>query len=208
MPCNDPPLSVLQPAGGWLPAQSARLPPSRPDQWSLPLRILFALGRRAARRRTGHDEVPALFAVLARNPRLFWPWLRFAARLMPYGSLQRRHTELVILRVGWRCRCRYEWGQHVAIGLREGLSRDDIRRVADGPSSPGWRPQEQLLLLATDQLLDGHRLDADTWRALSAWLPAAQMIELTMLVGHYAMLAGLLNSLELPLDGAAEAALA
>jgi 3-oxoacyl-[acyl-carrier-protein] synthase III len=40
---------------------------------------------------------------------------------MPFGKLPRRDTELVILRVAWRCGCAYEWQQHVPIALRVGL---------------------------------------------------------------------------------------
>src|SRR5207248_11626969 len=53
-----------------------------------------------------------LFSTLARHSRLFRPWLRFAARLMPAGTLRRPHTELRILRVAGNCDCQYEWQRH------------------------------------------------------------------------------------------------
>ncbi|MDI3405229.1 carboxymuconolactone decarboxylase family protein [Streptomyces cavernicola] len=38
--------------------------------------------------------------------------MRFAARLMPRGTLPRRDTELIILRVSRLCDCAYEFTHH------------------------------------------------------------------------------------------------
>src|SRR5919106_2220273 len=81
---------------------------------------------------------PNIFLTLGRHPRLFRAWLRFAARLMPFGRLPRTETELVILRVAHNCGSEYERNQHVRIGRRVGLSDAEIARVAQGPAAPGW----------------------------------------------------------------------
>ena len=80
---------------------------------------------------------PNIFTTLGRHPRLFRAWLRYSARLMPFGSLPRRDTELVILRVAWQCRSAYEWHQHVAIALRVGLTPDEVAGVADASPAGG-----------------------------------------------------------------------
>jgi alkylhydroperoxidase family enzyme len=193
-------LKDLAPPGGWLPTGEPRLAALNPGQLGWPLRMLLRLAGKWGRRRTGSDRVPDVFLLLLRHPRLFWPWLRFASRLMPYGTLDRRDAELMILRVGWNCRCRYEWGQHVQIALRIGLGEDDIARLADGPDAPGWTPRRAALLLATDELHHDHVLSPDTWRRLASHYAPQQMIEIVMLIGHYEMLAGLLNSTALPLE--------
>jgi hypothetical protein len=51
------------------------------------------------------------------------------------------------------------------------------------------------LLRAVDDLLDDHRIGDDTWNALAGRYGTEQLIEIPMLAGHYAMLAGMLNSL-------------
>src|SRR3954466_9566326 len=81
---------------------------------------------------------PNIFTTLARHRRLFRAWLRFAGRLMPRGTLPRTRTELVILRVSINSGCDYEWGHHVVIGRRAGLSVEQIERVALGPDASGW----------------------------------------------------------------------
>ena len=60
----------------------------------------------------GKLDASNLFMMLLRNFRLFKAWLGFAARMMPYGEIERRDTELVILRVGWNCRA-HGVGQHL-----------------------------------------------------------------------------------------------
>lgn len=201
-------LQDLAPPGGWLPTEEPRLAALDPEQLGWPLRTLLRIAGKWGRRRTGSAQVPDVFLLLLRHPRLFWPWLRFASRLMPYGTLDRRDAELVILRVGWNCRCRYEWGQHVQIALRIGLGEDDIARLAEGPDAPGWTPRRAALLLAADELHSDRVLSPDTWRRLASHYAPRQMIETVMLIGHYEMLAGLLNSAALPLEAHTAAMLA
>jgi alkylhydroperoxidase family enzyme len=123
---------------------------------------------------------------------------------MPYGTLDRRDAELVILRVGWNCRCRYEWGQHVGLGMRAGLTAAEIARVARGPEAPGWSSRQVAVLEATDDLHQRNVISERSWQRLAEHYRPAQLIEVSMLAGHYAMLAGLLTSVGLALDSEAE----
>jgi len=138
---------------------------------------------------------PHVFTTLARHRRLFRAWLRFAGRLMPRGTLPRRDTELVILRVSVTCGCDYEWGHHAVIGRRAGLRDEQIARVAAGPDAEGWDEHERALLRAVDELGRDHVIGEDTWQRLRARYDERQLVELCLLAGHYQMLAGALNSL-------------
>jgi alkylhydroperoxidase family enzyme len=138
--------------------------------------------------------------MLMRNFRLFGAWLGFVRKLMPYGEIPRRDTELVILRVGWNCRCRYEWGQHVDIGLRAGVSAEDIARVTKGADAPGWEPHARALMRACDEFHDQRMISDETWAELEAHYDAPRLLEVLMLIGQYEGLAGVLNSTGLPLD--------
>lgn len=198
----------LAPAGGWHPYGAPRIAPFDPKRLSLPKRLAHRLAGKYAERRVGLAKVPDVFLLLMRNRRLFRPWLRFAARLMPGGTLERKDSELVILRVGWNCRSRYEWGQHVIIGQREGLTPQEIARVAQGPDASGWSPRQSALLQAADDLHRDRVIAPATWTRLAAHFTDAQLIEIGMLVGHYEMLAGVLNSVGLALEPPAEARLA
>jgi len=143
---------------------------------------------------------PSIFLALGRRPALLWSWLPFASRLMPRGRLPRRDTELVILRVAAVRGCAYEFDHHVRLGRRVGVGDDDIRRLLAGPSVGGWTPRERLLLDVTDELLDRRDLADGTWTRLRSELDDAECVELLLLVGHYDMLAAMLNTLRVPLD--------
>jgi AhpD family alkylhydroperoxidase len=143
---------------------------------------------------------PNLFTTLARHRRLFRPWLRFAARLMPRGTLPRRDSELVILRVAHNCACDYERRQHEAIALREGLTAAEIERTVADPATSEWTAREAALLRAADELHDSRALSDVLWSDLCAQLSETELIELCMLVGHYEMLAMTLNGLRVQPD--------
>jgi alkylhydroperoxidase family enzyme len=135
-----------------------------------------------------------LFRTLAHHPKLMRSWLGFGGRLLQRSSFSDRERELMILRTAARCGSDYEWGQHVGIGRLAGLTDDDIRSCAPDADPAGWPPDDAVLLRAVDELVDDHCIAADTWGLLEARYGVEQLIELPLLVGHYAMLAGLLRS--------------
>lgn len=143
---------------------------------------------------------PNLFLVLGRNRRLFRGWLHFASRLMPGGSLPRRETELVILRVAQLTGCIYELEHHRRLADRAGLGPADVERVADGPEVEGWTERERILLTVTDELHTQGDLSDETWDALVGSVDPTVAIEVVMLVAHYEMLATIITTLRIPLD--------
>lgn len=183
----------LRPAAGWIdaPQRIATPPPARRG-------ALFRSMSLVARA-FGRSEVPDIFAVFHINARLFWAWLFFASRLMPGGRLPPREREKLILRTAWLTRSLYEWGQHVDIGLRAGLSDADILRVARGPQAC-TDADERLLLQACDELVRDTHISGDTWNALAQRYRDRLLIEIVVLVGHYVMVAGFLNSAGLRLE--------
>lgn len=172
-----------------------RIAPGGPAQTG---RVVAAFERLAARR-MGTRSLN-LFTTLGRHRRLFWPWLRFAGRLMPRGRLSRRQTELVILRVANLRGCEYELEHHRRLGRRAGLTPEEIERVAQGPGAAGWSASERAILAATDEIDAGGDIGDETWRELSAHLDEPRLIELCMLAGHYEMLATTIAALRIQPD--------
>ncbi len=145
-------------------------------------------------------EPLAVFGTIARHPKLFSAWLRFASRLMAGGSLERRLTELVILRVAYNMHNHYEWGQHVQISTELGIEQAAIERIAAGPAADGWSPLEALLLRATDEMHNERYITDITWNSLAEQLNEIQLIEFCFLVGHYEMLAMFLHTVNVQLE--------
>jgi AhpD family alkylhydroperoxidase len=119
---------------------------------------------------------------------------------MPRGSLTRRDTELVILRVAHLRRCRYELEHHRRLARRAGLDAEAVQRVLAGPTAQGWSARDRVLLGAVDSLLIKRDIEDDAWQSLSAHFAMAQLVELCLLVGHYDMLAMTIAALRVAPD--------
>lgn len=160
-------------------------------------RGVIALAKRATRGRSYQ-----FMRVVSIDRRLFRPFLAFNARLMPFGRLERQETEAVILRTARLCRSRYEWTQHTAIGGAAGLTPEQIEAIGSDPASELLPARTRLLLSAVPELLDDHALSEATYARLAVELPPARILELVLLVGNYAMLAGALNTFGVPIERA------
>lgn len=160
----------------------------------------FAWGFAQLAGRVARTSPPNLFLTMGRQHKLFRGWLRFAGRLMPGGSLPRRDTELVILRVAHLRQCAYEFEHHVRLGRRAGVTPGDVARIKQGPDAAGWSTRERALLTAVDALDRDGDLDDATWTALRSHLDEAATIEFVLLVGHYEMLATFLVTLRIQPD--------
>jgi 4-carboxymuconolactone decarboxylase len=177
--------------------------PSQPRLTPLPLAAMSERTREQLARNNliPHGNEPlAIFATLARHPKLLASWLPFAGRLLVGGSLERRFTELIILRTAYNMGNVYEWGQHVEMSTALGIEQAAIERIAAGPEADGWSPLEALLLQATDELHRKRCVTGATWEALAEHLDETRLIELCFLVGHYEMLAMFLRTAGVQLE--------
>lgn len=174
-----------------------RIPPLPPDEWSGEIKQILEAVPGGVENRLGDNNI---FPTLAQHPELFRAWLRFGGYLLTSGKLPGLDRELLILRTAVNCASSYEWGQHVRISLAGGIERDVIDRVLDGPDAEGWTPHESALLRAADELHSGSRIADETWAALAETLDTEQLMETALVVGHYQMLAGALNSFGVELD--------
>jgi alkylhydroperoxidase family enzyme len=138
---------------------------------------------------------PNIFTTLGQHPRLFRAWLYYSAHLMPFGRLPRPDTELVILRVAWRCRSLYEWRQHVPLALRVGLGAEQIEAIAGDDATNGFTDRLRALLAVSDDLLGQRAMSESTWREARANLTDRELIEACLLVGHYQGLASAIGGL-------------
>lgn len=192
---------LLQPPEGWAEVARERLPAPPLAQRGLAFRGLSRVSKLF-----GREQLPRIFPVFNINGRLFWAWLLFASRLMPYGKLPARTRELLILRTAWNCRSRYEWGQHLELGLKAGLNDKDVLNLALFPER--LSAVDACLVAACDQLCRDKLIDDALWQQLSLQFSEADLVEIMVLVGHYQMVAGLLVNAGIQLEPAIEAELA
>jgi alkylhydroperoxidase family enzyme len=150
--------------------------------------------------RVARTNPPNLFLTLGRHPKLFRGWLRFAGHLMPGGTLSRRETEMVILRVAHLRDSTYELEQHTRMAKRVGMTQGEIDRVGRGPAGEDWSSRERAMLEVTDELIATKDVADETWARVREHLDERKSIELVMLVGHYDMLATFIGTLRIEPD--------
>jgi AhpD family alkylhydroperoxidase len=173
-----------------------RIRPGRPAEIG-PVNTLIT---RAIWRASRTDRPPNLFTTLARRRGLFRGWLMFAGRLMPGGTLPRADTELVILRVAHNCACEYEWRHHERLARDAGLTQAEVERATQARSTEGWSERQRALLWAADDMHERRQLSDEVWAELTRHFSETELIELSLLIGHYEMLAMTINSLRIEPD--------
>jgi methylated-DNA-[protein]-cysteine S-methyltransferase len=147
-----------------------------------------------------NGEALNIFGVLGNHPDMLKRWLVFATHVLSKNTLTARDRELLILRTGWNCRSRYEWGQHVEIALRCDISASEIKAVKKGASASTWSPIDKLLLTAADELHNEYAVSDATWRNLGNHYSNEQILDLIATVGNYHLVAMFLNSTKVPID--------
>jgi 4-carboxymuconolactone decarboxylase len=155
-----------------------------------------------AKTMSGADGVPLnIFATLAHHPRLLKRFNVLGGMFLAHGELPARERELVVLRTAWRAGSEYEWGQHVVIGARAGVTEAEMQALTRPLAEGDWSSGDTVLLTFADEVLDRVDVSDETWGATCRSLSRAQIIELTMLVGFYRMVAGFLNVVRVEREG-------
>jgi alkylhydroperoxidase family enzyme len=115
------------------------------------------------------------------------------------NDLPAREREIVILRTGFLCKSGYEWTQHVRIGLREGLTEDEIARIKQGAGA-GWGQADAALIRASDELHADQFVTDDTWRDLGRHFSEKQCMDVVFTAAQYTQVSMFLNTFGVQLD--------
>jgi 4-carboxymuconolactone decarboxylase len=188
--------STNQPTRGGRPLRlrEPRIKPVEEKDWTAVERELLAPIK------AERGSVPNIYATIARHSKLFTPSLNFGRYIQRGSTLPARDREILILRIAWLSSGEYEWSAHTTIGIQNGLSKEDIQRIARGPQAPGWNAFAALLVRAADELYQNMFIGAETWNRLAKRYDTHQMMDLVMTVGGYHMLAMGLNSFGVQLE--------
>lgn len=140
-----------------------------------------------------------IFGTLGHHPKLLKRFNVLGGFFLNSGLLPAREREIVILRVGYQCQAVYEFGQHTVIGLRVGLTEDEIAALAT-PIEGNWSPKDRALIDLADDLCADNCVSDATWAALQTNWTEPELLELVMVAGMYRMVSGFLNTMGVQLD--------
>jgi alkylhydroperoxidase family enzyme len=143
--------------------------------------------------------LPEIVRTMLRHGELFATKADIGIQLLGRGTLNPRDREIAVLRIGWLCQAPYEWGEHVIVAKKVGLTSEEIERITIGSGADGWTPLERAILRATEELYEQAMISDETWAVLATSLTEVQLIELPILVGQYQAVAYYQNSLRLRL---------
>ena len=140
------------------------------------------------------SEVPDYMRTLAKHPALFRSQME-TGTLFFKGRIPPRERELAVLRIGWLAGAPYEWGEHVKISQRYGVTSEEIERATVGSEAPGWSEHDRAILRGAEELIADFAISQATWDILTKGWDEAQMIEFPAMVGQYVAIAFIQNSL-------------
>ena len=165
-----------------------RVPPLPRSQQRLFHRFFLAVIRRSARESYDYN----CFLVLARLGKIFPIHAMLVGQLLRGGAISGPDTERIVIRIAWRMGCQYEYAHHTRMALEHGISRREIESLTH-ESDHEWSDRTRTLLTAADELFATKNLSEPTYQRLRRELDDNQIVEFSMLVGHYVMAAMILD---------------
>jgi len=172
-----------------------RIFPQKESEWDEDARKLIEGFKKISK-----GPVTNIMATLANYSKLYNRWRVFGNHVLFKSSLPPRDREILILRIGWLCQAEYEWGQHVIIGKRAGLTEEEIIQIIEGPNTEGWDVFDATLLRAVDELYIDSFISDATWQNLATKYNEHQLIDLVFTVGQYNLVSMVLNTLGVQLE--------
>ena len=146
-----------------------------------------------------------LFTMLANAPALIGPALRLGEAILTKSDLDVVLRELAILHTARLTGTEYEWVQHEAIARLVGIEEEKIRAVEQGEvGGEPFEPRESLALSIVGELAAGGTPSAELVTRGEAELGRAQLLELMIVAGYYAMLGGVMRAVRLDVDSVLE----
>ena len=136
-----------------------------------------------------------IFRMVAHAETNFRPFLRFGGSILAQQQLSARLREMAILRVAQLSPARYEWVQHVPIAKAAGVTDDQVAALEAGNASAScFDARDQLVLRFTDELVQKVRASDRTFEQMVQNFPPREIVELTLAVGFYMLVARLLET--------------
>ncbi len=120
------------------------------------------------------------------------------------GSLPTSLREVAILVVARHWRSVVEWDAHVTIALREGVERSLIEAILHEQPVEEAAADVQSVLMLSRELVETKQVSEATYKQAVLEVGLEGVVELTVLLGYFALLSMVLNTFEVapsPADG-------
>ncbi len=141
-----------------------------------------------------------LYKTVAHNADVLRNFLRLGNSLLARTELSPILRELAILRVARLTGSEYEWTQHYPVALEAGVRHEQAEALSHWSDSIAFSDKERAVLQYTDEVADNVEVNDDIFKALRQHLSEQSIVELTMSIGYWGMVARLLVPLQVDID--------
>ena len=151
-----------------------------------------------------HEAIGRLniFRMLFHRPKTAKAISDLLLSLLFESEIGHRRRELIIMRVGWKTGCAYEWTQHwpLAQEIFECQRSELLALQGDWRDHEAFDLTDRAVLAATDELLDRDALSEATWRACYEGLGRDAAIDMICAIATWLLVSKIARGLEVPLE--------
>ncbi len=145
-----------------------------------------------------------LYQLLGYNGKLMARWAAFAETLRGYDrdgsvSLDARSRELAIIQVARLTGANYEWGHHLPIAQREGVTDAQVAALLKDDPTPFSAPDRALLAYAAESTRTVQIAD-NTAAEVHRHFDQQQVLELTLTIAFYNCVARVLQAMDIDME--------
>lgn len=145
---------------------------------------------------TDDGELLGPFNALLYAPELGEAVQRIGELLRFDGRLPARLRELVILAVASACGSDYEWYAHSRVAEGLGVTEEELAALSVGEVPQECDRAETAGVKMCLELVRSSRVDEETYEQTRRCFDEAEIVELTVLVGYYRLLSGMLATFD------------
>jgi alkylhydroperoxidase family enzyme len=145
-------------------------------------------------------EIMNIFRMMAHSDISVREFIRLGNRLLTRPHLDHTFRELAILRIAQLHRARYEWAQHVPIAIGTGVTREQIKELDTWQESSLFNDDEKTILRYTEEVVRDSQPKDETFAAASEFLDYPSLVELTLSIGYWSMVAKFLNTFQVNVE--------
>ncbi len=141
-----------------------------------------------------------LHRAVANSPNMLRNFMRLGNSLLLHGALPPHLRELAILRIAQMTDAGYEWAHHVPIARQAGVGEEQIAALSTWQTSPHFDGRERAVLRYVESTTSAVKVPDEAFREVRTHLGEAEVVELTLVVGYWGLVARLLVALEIDLE--------
>lgn len=143
------------------------------------------------------------FTMFVHSPEIAGRVAHLGAYVRFEGSLDMRVRVLAAMTAAREFEAMYVWGAQAGGARRQGVPESTITAIRE-KHTRGMPPEDAQIVEFTQQLLQKHRVDDATFKAIQERFGNDGLIQLTGAIGYYSLLAMTVNACELEAGSGAE----